>query len=87
MKTSLITLLLVVATVTLFSQENDVDKANEAISNFKKTNSEIENFSIQLMDMLSSPALARAALEWVAQLAKELYIKGEQQLLTRRCLR
>lgn len=44
MKTSLLTILFVVSTVTLFSQENDVDEANETISDFKKTNSEIEEF-------------------------------------------
>ncbi len=62
MKTSLITLLLVVATVTLFSQENDVDKANEAISNFKKKNSEIEKFFNSAYGYAVFPGIGKGGL-------------------------
>jgi lipid-binding SYLF domain-containing protein len=62
MKTSLITLLLVVATVTLFSQENDVDEANEAISNFKKTNSEIEKFFNSAYGYAVFPGIGKGGL-------------------------
>jgi lipid-binding SYLF domain-containing protein len=62
MKTSLITLLLVVATVTLFSQENDVDEANEAISNFKNTNSEIEKFFSSAYGYAVFPGIGKGGL-------------------------
>jgi lipid-binding SYLF domain-containing protein len=62
MKTSLIALLLVVATVTLFSQKNDVGEANEAITNFKKTNSEIENFFTSAYGYAVLPGIGKGGL-------------------------
>ena len=43
-KITLISLLLLVFSLTGFSQENDVSKAKEAIADFKETNSDINEF-------------------------------------------
>jgi lipid-binding SYLF domain-containing protein len=62
MKTSLITLLLIVVSTTLFSQENDVDEANEAINNFKDTNSEIEKFFDSAYGYAVFPGIGKGGL-------------------------
>jgi len=62
MKASLVTILLVVSAVTLFSQENDVDEANEAITNFKKTNSEIEKFFNSAYGYAVFPGIGKGGL-------------------------
>lgn len=76
MKISLISLLLVVATVTLFSQENDVDKANEAISNFKKTNSEIEEFFNSAYGYAIFPGIGKGGLGVGAAAGKGVVYQG-----------
>jgi len=75
-KITLISLLLLVFSLTGFSQENDVDEAREAIADFKETNSDINEFFNSAYGYAVFPGIGKGGLGVGGAAGKGTVFKG-----------
>jgi len=75
-KITLISLLLLVFSLTGFSQENDVSKAKEAIADFKETNSDINEFFNSAYGYAIFPGIGKGGLGVGGAAGKGTIFKG-----------
>lgn len=76
MKIAIISFLVVVVSMTGFSQKNDVDKAKQSIAEFKKTNSEINNFFSTAYGYAVFPGIGKGGLGVGGAAGKGTVFKG-----------